>query len=295
MLQYKPFSAQAMAEIAPLIAKQPFRTCDYTIGGLFMWREYFRQLYTICDDMLISSAEYLDKGTCFSFPIGTGDTEKALSALKRDCDERGLPLRFCCVPEEAVGRLTEVLGRPSEIIDYPDWADYLYPYENFLGYHGKKLVTPRNHCNRFRREFPQYVYQPLCEKLIPEARSFLIGNAAVFDKEAPLAKEEYIRSVEVMDHFTEFGFTGGILTVDGRTVGVTIGEAVGDTLYVHIEKALTAYSGAYPMLALLYAAQNACDGLKYINREDDSGDEGLRHSKLEYRPCSIIKKYVVCY
>lgn len=284
-----------MAEIRPLLDLQSFRTCDYTVGGLYMWREYFRQYYTVTDGMLVCSAEYLDKGVCFSVPVGGGSMEKALGSIRRDCAERGIPLRFCCVTEEGKKLLTDVLGEPEEVTEYRNWADYLYPYENFLGYRGKKLVTPRNHCNRFMRDNPQYVYMPVDASLIGEAKAFLLGNAPAFDKEAPLAKEEFKRAVEVLDHFVSFGFTGGLLYVDGRPVGLSIGEAVGDTLYVHIEKALTEYSGVYPMLASLYAKQNADEKLRFINREDDSGDEGLRRSKMEYRPCEIINKYVVSF
>ena len=260
-----------------------------------MWREYFKQRYAVVDDMLICSAEYLDKGTCFSFPVGTGSLEAALDFLKRYCREKGLPLRFCCVPEEGVVRLSDMLGRPYEQIEYRDWADYLYPYENFLGYHGKKLVTQRNHCNRFLRDWPQYEYTPLESSLIPAAKAFLADNENTFAKESELAKEDYVRAIEILDYFDELSLTGGLLAVDGKVIGLTVGETVGDTLYVHIEKALYEYSGAYPFLASLYAKQNACDTLRFINREDDSGDPGLRHSKLEYRPCEIIGKYVVSY
>ncbi|MBO4562643.1 MAG: DUF2156 domain-containing protein [Clostridia bacterium] len=284
-----------MAEIRPLLDLQTCRSCDYTVGGIYMWREYFRQLYAVRDGMLISRAEYLDKGTCFSMPVGGGDIDAALDAIQADCRERGIPLRFCCITKGDIGRLTEHLGCPSGVIEYRDWADYLYPYENFLGYHGKKLVTPRNHCNRFVRDYPQYVYRALDSSLIQEAKRFLLDNAPAFDKEAPLAKEDFIRAVEILDHVELFGLKGGLLSVDGKTIGLTVGEAVGDTLYVHIEKALTEYSGAYPMLASLFAKQNASKELLYINREDDSGDEGLRKSKMEYRPCELIEKYVVCF
>jgi hypothetical protein len=295
MLEYKQFDHQAMAEIRPLLDLQEYRSCDYTVGGIYMWREFFRQAYAVKDGMLISSADYLDNGVCFGVPVGSGDLKAALEAVKADCAERKRPLRFCCVTEEGLAQLTETLGQPSKTIEYRDWADYLYPYENFLGYHGKKLVTPRNHCNRFMRDYPQYIYRAMDASMIGEAKRFLQENAPSFDKAAPLAKEEFIRAVEVLDHFELFGFSGGLLSVDGKTIGLSVGETIGDTLYVHIEKALTEFSGAYPMLAMLFAKQNASEKLLYINREDDSGDEGLRRSKTEYRPCCLIKKYVVCY
>ncbi|MCR5809676.1 MAG: phosphatidylglycerol lysyltransferase domain-containing protein [Clostridiales bacterium] len=260
-----------------------------------MWREYFDQLYTVKDGMLICTANYLDNGTCFAFPVGKGDLAAALCEIKRDRKERGLPLRFCCVTKEGADLIESSLGAPVRMIEYRDWADYLYPYENFIGYHGKKLVTPRNHCNRFVRDYPQYVYSPLDGSNVDAAKEFLIENAPGFSKDAPLAVEEYKRATEIIDYCGEFGFTGGLLTVDGKVIGLSIGEKQGDTLYVHVEKALTEYSGAYPMLASLFAKQNADPALRFINREDDSGDPGLRKSKTEYRPCSVIMKYVLCY
>ena len=260
-----------------------------------MWREYFKQKYLVKDGMLICSADYLDHGPCFSMPVGSGDLASSLEFIKSYCKANDIPLRFCCITEDGVTKLAEYLGEPSSVIEYRDWADYIYPYENFLGYHGKKLVTPRNHCNRFMREYPQYEYLPLSPAALGKAKDFLIENSAAFEKPAPLAKEDYHRSIEVLDHAEAFGFTGGMLSVDGRIIGLSVGETVGDTLYVHIEKALKEYSGAYPFLASLYAKQNASDSIRFINREDDSGDEGLRHSKLEYHPCGIINKYVVCF
>ncbi|MBO4384571.1 MAG: DUF2156 domain-containing protein [Clostridia bacterium] len=293
MLDLKPFTSERMAGIRPLLDTQKYRTCDYTVGGLYMWRKYFDQLFAVEDDMLFISADYLDKGKCFAVPVGNGDLEKALSKISEYCLGSSVPLKFCCVTEKGLDELKSVLGEPRSVVEYRDWADYVYPYSNFLGYHGKKLVTPRNHCNRFMREFPDHEYENIDGSNVDKAKGFLVENAPILEKAAPLAKEEYLRAVEVMDRFVDFGFTGGMLSVGGKTVGVTVGEIVGDTLYVHIEKALREYSGAYPMLASLYAKQNENEKLLYINREDDSGDPGLRRSKLEYHPSEIITKYAV--
>ena len=282
-----------MTEIRPLLDYQKTRSCDFTVGGIFMWREYFGQKYAISDGMLTAIVNYFDKGLCYSFPVGTGDINKALEVIRRDSNERGIPLRFCCVPEELIGELTAYYGEPLAVTEYRDWEDYLYPYSNFLGYHGKKLVTQRNHCNRFVKDHPDYDYRALNGELIPEAKSFLLDNEALFKKDLPIVHEDFIRTLEVLDYFDSFGFTGGLLSVGGKTIGLTLGESIGDTLFVHVEKALTEYSGVYPMLAMLYAKQNADDRLLYINREDDSGDRGLRWSKTEYRPCGLITKFVV--
>lgn len=258
-----------------------------------MWREYFKLSYAVEGGMLFWVSDHFEKGMHYSVPVGKGDLDEAIRLIRADARERNIPLRFCSVPDEAVGRLSESIGRPCESIECREWADYLYPYSNFLGYHGKKLVTQRNHCNRFQRDYPQYEYRVLTEETLPAAKAFLLDNREHFMKDDPLAKEDYARSIEALDCFEAMGYTGGLLTVDSKAIGLTFGEAIGDTLYVQAEKALTEYSGAYPMLAQLYARQMAREGLDYINREDDSGDPGLRRSKTEYRPIKLIGKYIL--
>jgi hypothetical protein len=34
-------------------------------------------------------------------------------------------------------------------------------------------------------------------------------------------------------------------------------------------------------------------GFTYVNREDDAGDEGIRYSKMNYKPIELIPKYLV--
>ncbi len=295
MLSFKPLTPQAMVEVEPLLGRQAFRSCDYTVGGLFMWREFFNERYAVVGDMLVCRVDFLDLGHCYTFPVGSGDIKQALLAIRQDAIERDIPLRFCCITEDGVGQLSDILGQSSDKLDYRDWADYLYTHESFCTYAGKKLVTQRNHCNRFVRDFPQYSYEAIDASNIDRVKSFFVTNEAHFEKTSALAREEYVRALEIMDYFDAFGFVGGILMVDGEVIGVTVGEVVADTLYVHIEKALTDFSGAYPMLASLFARQTSDAKVKFINREDDSGDDGLRRSKLMYRPVDILMKCVVSF
>ena len=78
-------------------------------------------------------------------------------------------------------------------------------------------------------------------------------------------------------------------------VGFSIGEIVGDTLIIHVEKALIEYQGVYPTLfnSFVKYVGEINPNLNYVNREDDSGDAGLRKSKLQYKPTHMVNKYLV--
>ena len=81
---------------------------------------------------------------------------------------------------------------------------------------------------------------------------------------------------------------GGLIKADGKVVAFAFGEKVGDTLFVHIEKAKKDVQGAYQMIVKEFALHNPAP---YINREEDMGIEGLRRSKESYHPIEKLKKY----
>ena len=86
---------------------------------------------------------------------------------------------------------------------------------------------------------------------------------------------------------------GGLLMVEDRLAGFSLGEVLGDTLFIHIEKADREIFGAYQMLVSQFAQAYAGEGVSFLNREDDVGDPGLRTSTLSYHPVALLEKYVV--
>ena len=74
----------------------------------------------------------------------------------------------------------------------------------------------------------------------------------------------------------------------------TIGEPGNkkDTLIVHIEKALTEVQGAYTVINQQFALHEGA-AYRYLNREEDLGEDGLRQAKMSYKPVFLIEKGVV--
>jgi hypothetical protein len=63
-----------------------------------------------------------------------------------------------------------------------------------------------------------------------------------------------------------------------------------DTVIVHVEKAFQDYRGAYQFINREFVKKIA-PGYKYVNREDDIGDEGLRKAKESYYPIFMLEKF----
>lgn len=95
----------------------------------------------------------------------------------------------------------------------------------------------------------------------------------------------------------ELQLKGGLLRAEpgGEVIAFTIGEPLNpDTFVVHIEKAFAEVQGAYPMINQQFVAHEA-QGYQYVNREEDTGAEGLRKAKLSYRPAFLVEKGMVTY
>ena len=93
------------------------------------------------------------------------------------------------------------------------------------------------------------------------------------------------------DKYFELGFTGGLIRRDGEVVAYTFGEPITDEVFcTHVEKAFSDVRGAYPIINQQFC-ENELMSYKYVNREDDTGDDGLRQAKLSYNPTILLKKF----
>ncbi|NLF34937.1 MAG: DUF2156 domain-containing protein, partial [Clostridiales bacterium] len=94
--------------------------------------------------------------------------------------------------------------------------------------------------------------------------------------------------------FNALGLEGGLLRVYGEVVAFTIGDRLTEDTYdVHFEKAYPELPGAYAMINREFARRmrELHPELRYFNREDDMGLEGLRKAKESYYPDLMAEKH----
>ncbi|MCC8170700.1 MAG: phosphatidylglycerol lysyltransferase domain-containing protein [Parabacteroides sp.] len=295
MLEFQPVTLETVAQISPYFARQPYRTCDFTVGGLFMWAPYFNYEYAIYRDTLFikGSEEEHMQVTSFALPIGALPPGESLALLGRYCLDKEMPLVLSAVPEKAALELQRRFSAKTEALR--DWGDYLYDAQALATLAGRKYNKKRNHVNKFRNTYPDFEYMRISERNLREAVAFFREFRLAVEKSTPLFEYEESMVEVVLDAYDRFGFEGALLKVDGRVVALTVGEIVQDTLFVHIEKGLRAYDGVYETInqAFVRDVSERYSQVAYVNREEDVGDEGLRRAKLSYNPVAVLNKYNV--
>ena len=290
-MEFQKLTLERIKVLEPFFKENNSRICDFTLGGTFLWRDYHKTRYAIEDGLLYLKVEHPEPA--FAPPKGIGHPELDRQAYERITEYCGdVPARICAVTMPVLDGILEMFPQ-SDVRTDRAWSDYLYLSEDIVNLAGRKFSGQRNHINRFKRENPVWSFVPITQTNLPEARAFIEKYSREHLKDSAVYSEGNKKTLEALCNLELYGAFGGVLYVNGKAVGVTLGETVGDTLYVHAEKADTGYHGAYPMLMNQFAKIFAHDKIEYINREEDDGVEGLRTSKMSYHPVALLDKYIV--
>lgn len=296
--EFKPITQADMSVIMTYLEHAPGRTTDYSYGGLLMWVDYFNYEYCIIEDTLFIKGVVENdlSREAFALPIGRLPLSKSLGVLKTWCERHDVPLVLSAIPAEGLEMLRPF--RPKAVELLTDWGDYLYDAADLAWLKGKRYSKKRNHVNQFMNSVSDWHLDPLTPSNAIEAMKFM----DIFDLEGdntPMAIEERQLTRNMIKAIADGdkGMEGALLYAEGKVCAFTIGDRRGDTLFIHIEKATRQVPGSYEAINTLFARSmtEAYPEIKYINREDDSGDEGLRFAKESYHPVEVLKKYNVIF
>ena len=279
--------------ITSYFEKAPSRSCERTFVNVYLWSRHYKVKYAVIEDALIFKSE--DRGMAFAYPVGEPEhVKKALEFLIEYCKERECPFILYNVTPEMFAQLERWYPGRFTVEYDRDIADYVYESEKLATLAGKKLHGKRNHINKFKSLYPDWTYEELNDDNVEDCFQMALKwrnkNGCEDD---PEKNAEMCVTLNSLRLYKELGLKGGVLKVDGRIIAFTVGEPLcGDTFVVHIEKAFADVEGAYPMINQQFV-QHECADYTYVNREEDTGAEGLRKAKLSYRPAFLEEKGVV--
>ncbi|MBR6737233.1 MAG: GNAT family N-acetyltransferase [Clostridia bacterium] len=290
MLKFKKFTENSIKRVQKYTKNSPYLVCDLSGGVLFMWNGHYNLSYAEYNNTLILKSNFKEKQTAFFLPMGN-DFEGALLQIENYCAQNDTPLTFMCVEEEYLPFLKERYGE-IESSFHRNWSDYVYNYSDIVTFAGKKFSGQRNHINAFKKTY-EYKFKKLTLKDIPKIKEFLKEYRKEHKGGGKIERREYQNTLRLLDNYNKGSFIGAYIEIDNKICSFTIGEYAGKTLIIHVEKALRSYRGIYPTTFQEFTRFCELNGVIYVNREDDSGDLGLRTSKTQYHPVIILNKHFV--
>lgn len=292
-ITFKKVTLEDKEIINRYLSQQKARSCEITFANIYLWSRFYQVTYAIVEDMLIFRGG--GDPVFFDFPLGKSEGVKpAVDALMQYCEERGQEFVLGLVTPEKFEMLEELYPGMFEITYDRDAADYVYETEKLANLSGKKYHGKKNHINKFKKLYPEWSYERIDDTNVEECFQMALSwrrlNGCEEDEEKTAEMCVTLNSLRLMK---ELDLRGGLLRVGGEVVAFSIGEPVcDDTMVVHIEKAFAAVEGAYPMINQQFILHEAMD-YKYVNREEDLGEEGLRKAKLSYHPVFLVEKGMV--
>jgi len=285
MLEFHRLTLENASNIKSLFTHTYSRLCDYVFGTVLLWRDMWPTEFAVSDNSLFLRVEVEAGKTEYMLPI-TDNLEHALGIL--DSYQPG-PKTFCYVPKNEIDTLKRHYG--EVIVDLGNLnGDYLYCAEAMSTLSGRKLHGKRNHSNYFDRTWSHH-FEEITSSNVEDIRDFI--DKKLISGSSDVFFEGNRKMLEALDNLELYGFSTLALYAESHLVGFTFGTLLGDTLYVNVEQADRDYRGAYPKLASEFVTRHLDDGVKFVNREDDLDDEGLRKAKLAWNPCDIVERFTV--
>ncbi len=291
MLEFHVPVLEDKAAVDAILSGADCPTLEYNFTTQYIWKTIFNTKICIRDGVFYSVSGK-DKPS-FLFPAGSGDINAALLKIDAYAKKNGIQLRFHSLSPMQKDAL-EALFPDRFTFEYVrDAGDYIYDAESLRTLKGKKLAAKRNHINRFLENHPDWTYERIDEGNMAEVAQMNQTWCELSDCEGDESlREESCAVRSALKNYAALKLDGGLIRAGGKVVAFSLGDRLNDTTYlVHIEKAFADVQGAYPMINQQFVLNNA-DGYSFINREDDTGDEGLRKAKLSYRPVQIAEKYI---
>lgn len=280
MIPIYPATTEIITALRPIL--HPFfqqlaeGISEFAFANIYLFRDVHNYRISKLDDNFFVILGQDNGNSFFMLPFGLPE-KSLLQTLFRDYSSMK-------AATESQAKELEKLG--FTVIEDRDNFDYLYSREALAKLAGRKFHKKKNLVNAFINNY-NYEGKPLLEEFIPEAIEILEQWRDGRDSPG-----DYKANKEALEKSEPLQLCGGIYYVEGEPAAFTLGEelARGESFVIHFEKALGKYKGIYQFVNKCFASILP-DKYKYINREQDLGNPGLRQAKLSYRPAGFVKKY----
>ena len=291
MIDFRPFSACDKALYEGFLFDGRERGCEFSFANVYCWG---KQQFAPMHGQLLFFSQF-DRRCVYPYPLGEGDKRAAIDALIADAASRGISFRLTGIRPEDREELERLY--PEKFLFHCDEGsfDYVYAIDDLADLPGKKYHPKRTHLNRFLEACPDYRVEVLCEENLADARQMVDEWYEERMKQSE-GDDYYMERTAIhraLRHVSELGMEGLLLRHNGRVVAMTMGSRLSrDTIDVHFEKARADVPGAYAAINCEFARHIRAKypEIRFLDREEDMGLEGLRRAKRSYHPHHMVQK-----
>ncbi len=305
MIEWREIRLEDKPEIEDKICASGCHGADYSFANLYIWRKAYKPLIAFGGTRLLVG---MPEWNVYAYPKGDGDPSGPIEQLLEEAHGRGQKLLIRGLTEKTLQEFLPLYGDRFEISEDRNNADYIYSVDKLCNLPGRHLSSKRNHIKHFERngewEFHR-ISASSCGKFTScegcsDIRTSSIAEAKAFvdefykEKNDPDLADEAGAIEEMFEHYEALGFIGGLLFQNGQPVAFTAGTKLDNEVFdTHFEKALPGVEGAYTMVNREFARLVAAEypDIRFFNREEDMGLEGLRKAKESYHPDILLMKY----
>ena len=291
---FKPITLEDREIIQKYTLHGASQICDLSFANLYGWSDRYQTSWAIvADSLAIRFQPATHNHPAYLMPVCgcTKEFKTVIHQLNQISLDNGFPLILMGISPTCRDIIDQFSEGTFEYIHDMGAEDYVYLREKMVSLSGKHLQPKRNHINKFEKLYPEYQFEEITDANLEECLA--LGQDWLEHKEVDSSRLAEQKMIEkCLRHREELGLLTGALRVDGKIIAFTFGSSINqDTFDIHVEKADISYEGAFAMINREFA-KRIPEQYTYINREEDLGLEGLRKSKLSYKPALMLIKDV---
>lgn len=293
MIDFKEIKLEDRQWICPLLEASDYEGCHQNFSNLFTWAKVNKTYVAEHKDYLIVKSQNDCKTPKYFFPAGKGDIKPVIEDILNEMTPYKMPTVFIGISPDNIRLLESLFPNRFEYKEIRGDFDYVYLIEKLSMLSGRKLHSKKNHVNAFIKN-NQWSFELIDKDNIEECKEMSRLWMRSQEKESEGLDDEFTATRRYLKYFSELEVEGALIRANGQVVAFTIGEQLNsDTYVIHLEKAFKEVRGAYPVINQQFATwvMNTYPHIKYMNREEDTGEEGLRKAKLSYHPYKLNEKF----
>lgn len=290
--EFKSINIFSIDDIYKYFEMVDYEACEYNFISAYMWQSVYNFHYIENGKFMIIFGEYGEELFSVMPYCREGDFEEAMEVIFSIFRKINKKITFRAITEDVVTKIKDLYPGKFEFSTNRDDSDYVYDADKLRTLAGRSMHSKKNHYNSFVKMYEdRFVYKRLSKKDFDECIRLAEKWAFSRDKDQNLVGEN-LAIKKVFKNYSKINnlIVGG-LYIDNVLEAFTYGDYLNeDTALIHIEKANPDIRGLYTAINKLFL-ENEFPSVKFVNREDDLGLDGLRQAKLSYKPIKLVDKY----